>query len=404
MGHHGAGIVDDEGGRVYVPYTLPGEDIVAQISGERGWPLQILTPSPDRVAPFCPHFTACGGCGLQHANDGFVAAWKRRIVVTALENRDISADVAPVIDAHGEGRRRVTLHVRRDGGRLRAGFMAPRSHRLKTIDACPILVPALEGAPDLAVALATPLKAHGSAFDVAMTATDTGLDIGISSAGRGMDQAADDLDVRLRLVDLADRHDLARLSLGGEIMAARRPATLAMGPARVDLPPGVFLQATSSGERTLAGLAVEAVAGARRIADLFAGLGPFALRLAEGATVHSIDTDVAALKALAAAANTIGVRSATIEARDLFRRPLLAEDLKPFDAVIFDPPRAGAQAQAQALAVSGVPVVVAVSCDPASFARDAGALVAGGYSIDTITPVDQFKASSHIEIVGIFRR
>lgn len=404
LGRHGSGIVDTDGARVYVPFTLPGEEIVARISGERGRPLQILTPSPDRIAPLCQHFTACGGCRLQHANEGFVAAWKRQIVVTALENRGLGAEVAPVIDAHGAGRRRITLHVRRDGGQFRAGFMAPRSHRLEAIETCPILVPALEGAPDLAKVLAASLKAHGSAFDVAITATETGLDVAISGRGRGLEQAADDLDVRLRLVGLAERHDLARLCLGGEIMAARRPASLTMGPARVDLPPGAFLQATSLGEQTLAGLAIGAVAGARRVADLFSGLGPFTLRLARGASVQAIDSDGASLKALLAAANGLGVRSCTTQMRDLFRRPLLAEDLTGYDAVIFDPPRAGAPAQAEALAASGVPVVVAVSCDPASFARDAAALVSGGYAIETITPVDQFRYASHIEIIGIFRR
>ncbi|VAW15259.1 23S rRNA (Uracil-5-) -methyltransferase RumA [hydrothermal vent metagenome] len=404
LGRHGVGIAEDHGGRVYVPYTLPGEEVVVRISGERGIPLEILSPSPDRTEPFCPHFTACGGCALQHAKAGFVAAWKRRIIVTALENRGLNADVAPVINAHGAGRRRVTLHVRRDGGKFLAGFMRPRTHRLEPIEACPVLVPALGQAPELAKALTGPLSAHANAFDVAMTATDSGLDVAIFGPGRRVANAADDLDVRLALVDLAARHDLARLALGDEILAARRPATLTMGPARVELPPAAFLQATSPGEETIAGLAVQAVGSARRIADLFAGLGPFALRLGHKAAVRGIDSDGAALKALAAAANAIGIRSCTTEVRDLFRRPLLADDLAPYDAVIFDPPRAGAQAQAQALGASPVPVVVAVSCEPASFARDAGALVAGGYRLDAVTPVDQFKASPHIEIVGIFRR
>ena len=404
LGRHGVGIAEDEGGRIYVPYTLPGEDVVAQTDGERGKPLQILTPSSERIEPFCRHFTMCGGCALQHANPEFVAAWKRQIVVKALENRRLPADVAPVIDAHGAGRRRVALHVRRDGGRLAAGFMRPRSHGLAAIETCPILVPALCGAPDLAAALAQPLKPFGSAFEVAMTATDTGLDVAITGRGRKMAYAADDLDVRLALVDLAMHHDLARLVLGDEVLAARRPAVLAMGPAGVELPPAAFVQATSLGEETIAGLVVGAVGRARRIADLFAGLGPFALRLGRQAAVHAIDSDSAALKALAVAAGAIGIRSGTTERRDLFRRPLLAEDLAPYDAVIFDPPRAGARAQAEALGASGVPVVVAVSCEPATFARDAASLVAGGYTLDVVTPVDQFKSSSHIEIVGIFSR
>ena len=403
FGHHGAGIAElEDGTRVFVPYTLPGEKVVARITGDRARPTEIVTSSADRIDPECRHYTVCGGCTVQHADAQFVRDWKRQIVVTALENRKINTPVADVIDAHGAGRRRVSLHVRQNGSIYQAGFMRARSHGLEVIESCPVLCAELAKAPEIAIAVATMLKAYGSAFEVAMTATDHGLDVAVS--GRGFAEGLENLELRQALAELAAELDLARLTLGGETLAARRAATLTMGPAQVELPVNAFSQSTALGEITLAERVVAAVSGASRIADLFAGLGPFALRLGSSATVHAIDTDAAALRALSQAANEIGIRSTTTEIRDLFRRPLLAPDLEPYDAVILDPPRAGAEAQAEALATSRVPIVASVSCNPVSFARDAACLIAGGYSLQEVTPVDQFKWSSHIEIVGVFTR
>jgi 23S rRNA (uracil1939-C5)-methyltransferase len=207
------------------------------------------------------------------------------------------------------------------------------------------------------------------------------------------------------LIDAAAAQDLARVSLHGDVLVERRPPRVAMGRASVAPPPGAFLQATRAGEEALAALVRGACAGARRIADLFAGCGPFALRLAEDAEILAVDGDAAALAALDRAWRaTPGLRRIRVEARDLFRRPLLGPELARFDAVALDPPRAGAEAQARQLADSTVPVVASVSCDAGTFARDAAVLTAGGYRLERVTPVDQFKYSAHVELVGVFWR
>lgn len=407
LGHHGEGVAERVGNdgrrqKVFVAYTLPGEEVIAEIEGERALPKEITTASADRVEPECPHFGRCGGCALQHASQEFIATWKRDIVVTALANRSIEAEVLPLVDAHGAGRRRVNFHVRRVGGTLKAGFMRIRSHGLEAIEACPVLSQDLAGTPKLATLLVSPLRSKDSAFEVAFTATNNGLDVNIT--GRGISLGDDELKTRSALSNLAQTHDLARLCVNSEIMAQRRPATVTMGSVSVALPPGAFLQATAKGEDVLADHVVTALDGARRVADLFAGLGPFALRLAAKATVHAVDNNAPGLTALAATAGGMSGGAVSTEMRDLLRRPLQDDELANYDAVVFDPPRGGAELQAKALAKSDIPKVVAVSCDPASFARDAAALLSGGYKMGPVLPVDQFKWSSHVEMVCTFQR
>jgi len=200
-------------------------------------------------------------------------------------------------------------------------------------------------------------------------------------------------------------HDLARLSNHGDRVIERRAPILRMGRAEVSPPPGAFLQATEAGEEALAASVCRALAGARKIADLFAGAGTFTLRLAENARVHAVDFEETSLAALIKAARaTAGLQDVTIERRDLFRRPLDASELAACDAVVFDPPRAGAEAQAKALAGSAVRLVVAVSCSAETFARDARILIDGGYAIGPVTPLDQFRFSPHVELLAAFRR
>jgi 23S rRNA (uracil1939-C5)-methyltransferase len=293
----------------------------------------------------------------------------------------------------------VTFHARHAEGKARVGYMAVRSHDLVEVAFCPIAEPALKDTPRLALALAECLKGARKPLDLQATATDTGLDVDI----RGHGPAGHDK--RQLLVDTANKFDLARLSLHGEIVVERRAPAIAMGRAQVRPPPNAFLQATRAGEEQLAEIVVEACRGFRRVADLFAGCGPFALRLAEDAEVHAVEADAGSLAALdRAARETPGLRRVTTEARDLFRRPLLPPELAQFEAVVVDPPRAGAEAQARQLAASKVGLVVSVSCDAGTFVRDAGILLAGGYRLERVTPIDQFKYSPHVEIVGLFRR
>jgi 23S rRNA (uracil1939-C5)-methyltransferase len=341
----------------------------------------------------------CGGCAVQHWDEAHYRAWKRDLVVEALRQAGLDAPVGELVDAHGEGRRRAVFHARSGTkGVLEVGFAAARTHRIVAIDRCPVLAPSMSGAVKAAWALAETLGPAKKPLDIAVTASDAGLDVDVR--GSGPLKPA----LMTALAGVAAKHDLARLTRHGELVALSRPPTLRVGKTIVHLPPAAFLQATAEGEAALARLTLAACEGATKIADLFAGIGPFALRLAERARVLAVDDDEAALAALKRAAATPGLKPVETERRDLFRRPLLADELKSFDAVVFDPPRQGAEAQARELAASRVPLIVAVSCNPATFARDAATLTSAGYRLADATPVDQFRYAAHVEIVARLER
>jgi len=349
----------------------------------------MLVEPEDRAEPFCPYFGICGGCALQDLGPASYTALKTEAVERALRNAHVEATLSPMIEAHGDGRRRATLHAR---GKT-VGYMQAKSHDLLDITHCPILVPALE---QRAVTLSHPIAASIGDCDIAFTSSDTGLDVAIRTEKRLKPE---------RLTLLAQRSKLARLSLNGEIVLQDRPPAVKMGRAMVDLPIGSFLQATAMAEQVLAKLVIEGVGAAKSVADLFCGLGPFSLRLAERARVTAMDSDREAIAALQKAVRLVqGLKPIDAKSRDLFRDPLAPVELKGFDAVVFDPPRAGAEAQAKELARSAVKTVIAVSCEPRTFARDAAILVGGGYRLETVTPVDQFAWSTHVEVVGVFRR
>ena len=403
LGHRGDGMADTVAGPVYVPYTLPGETVTVEpIAGhpDRRHLVHINKPSHERTTPICMHFGSCGGCALQHWSLAEYHLWKRSLVVEALEHAGVLAPVEPLIDAHGEGRRRAVLHARRGTHEvLEVGFTAPRAHQIVAIDRCPILAPGLERAVQVAWAIAEVLKPTNKPLDIQVTATDAGMDVDVRGSGSLSPNCMS------TLAALAEKHRLARITQHGELAVQRAQPILKVGRAQVPLPPGAFLQATTEGEATLARLALGHMAGAKRVADLFAGIGTFALRLAETARVSAAELEPGAVRALTRAAQTTpGLKPVEATARDLFRRPFMAAELKAFDAVLFDPPRQGAEAQARELAKSGVPSIVAVSCDAATFARDARILVAGGYQLGVVTPVDQFRYSSHVEIVATFAR
>lgn len=400
LGQGGDGVGDGHAGPVFVPRALPGELVLAERDGRRARLVEVLEPSPDRVEPFCPYFDRCGGCAAQHVGPSLYGRWKRGLVATALARAGLGeAGIAPLLDAHGSGRRRMTLHGRAGEGGVRVGFMRAGSHELVEIERCPVAVAGLSGAPAAARELAGELADAGKPLDVAVTATDAGLDVDLRGSGPPGEAR------RQRLVARAIALDLARLSVHGDVLVERRPPTLAVGPAVAVPPPGAFLQATRAGEDALGAEVAAALSGARRVADLFCGVGPFALRLAQGAEVHAVDGDAAMLEALARAARARpGLRRVTTERRDLFRRPLLAPELERFDGLVLDPPRAGAEAQVRQLIPSSLDRVVMVSCDPGTFARDAAALLAGGFALERVLPVDQFKWTAHLEVVGTFRR
>jgi 23S rRNA (uracil1939-C5)-methyltransferase len=400
LGQRGEGVACTDDGHVFIPHTIPGDTIRVDISGQTGRLVDIITPSPDREAPFCPYYGTCGGCAIQGYRENAYRKWKRGLVVDALVHAGVDATIDPLIDAHGAGRRRATFHARVDtAGQSRVGFMQARSHDLVTIDFCPLFAAPLEGAITAARAIAKELVGLRKPLDILVTATSSGVDVELRGSGHLDDKHTQ------KLIFAAERLDLARLTNHGHLIVERKPPQLRVGRALVHLPPGAFLQATEKGEATLAELVTHAAAGSKRVADLFCGIGTFALRLAERAEIFAADGDKAALDALTEAARaTPGLRPVKAERRDLMRRPLSPQELASFEAVVFDPPRAGAETQAQALAQAQVPLIIAVSCNVQTFARDAAILVAGGYRADRVSPVDQFRQSPHVEIVGTFRR
>ncbi|TAI61713.1 methyltransferase [Bradyrhizobium sp. Leo170] len=403
VGHRGDGVAMEGGQAIYVPYALAGEAVeVATVPGhpDRRRLLQVERASPKRITPFCPHFGICGGCAIQHWDNESYRAWKRDLVVEALAQAKVAAEVAPLIDAHGLGRRRITLHARMGTHEvLKVGFAAASSHDIIPVDRCPILDPGLSGALDAAGAIAEPLISMGKPLDIQVTSTLNGLDVDVRGSG------ALPSTMIAALSRIAEQHRVARLTRHGELVLMRAPPAVTIGTAEVILPPGSFLQATVAGEETLARLVGDHCQRAKHIADLFCGVGPFALRLAAKSRIAAFDSDAGAVASLQkAATSTAGLKPVKAEPRDLFRRPLVPQELRDFDAVVFDPPRQGAQAQATQLAAGKVPTVVAVSCNAATFARDAKILIDGGYTIEGVTPVDQFRHTPHVELVARFTR
>ena len=404
VGHRGDGVAIAGGESIYVPYTIGGETVeVVPVPGhhpDRRRLIKVEAASPARVAPFCTHFGVCGGCAIQHWDAASYQAWKRELVVKTLAQAGIDCEVTPLIDAHGLGRRRITLHARMGTHDvLKVGFAAANSHDIVPIDRCPILDPHLDGAIEAAWAIAEPLISMGKPLDIQITATNTGLDVDVRGSGP-LSTA-----MIARLSRIAEQHRLARLTRHGELVLMRTPPAVSIGTAQVALPPGSFLQATVEGEERLAALVSGHCKRGKHVADLFCGVGPFALRLAAKSRITAFDSDAGAVAALQkAATSTSGLKPVKAETRDLFRRPLMPQELRDYDTVVFDPPRQGAQAQATQLAASKIPVVVSVSCNVTTFARDAKILIDGGYRIEGVTPVDQFRHTPHVELVARFRR
>ncbi len=404
LGHRGDGVAETPNGPIYVPYALPGETVTVEpVPGnhpDRRHLIHVDLPSPERVAPPCQHFGTCGGCALQHWALPAYGEWKRGLVVEALRHAGLDTPVASLMDAPGEGRRRIVLHARRGTHDvLEVGFSAPRAHHVVPVAACPVLAPRLAGALKAAWAIAETLKRNQKPLDLQFTATDSGLDVDVRGSGPiTPEQVAE-------LARVAQVHRLARLTRHGELITQSVEPLVTLGRARVPLPPGSFMQATVEAEAVLGRLVLGHIGRAKRVADLFAGIGTFALRLAENARVTAADSEASAVKALQrAAAKAQGLKPIEVVTRDLFRRPLLASELKGVDAVVFDPPRQGAEAQARELAKSSVKTIVAVSCDRVTFARDVRILVDGGYRLTSVTPVDQFRWSYHVEVVGKLER
>lgn len=367
--------------------------------GGRARLIEVLEPAAERVAPVCRHFGTCGGCSLQHMSEAAVLAWKREQVRIAFAQRGIAAEVEPTVAITG-GRRRAVLAARRTEAGVEFGFHAARGHEVVGIAECPVLVPGIVSAlPALAPIADVVLR--DAEVRVTVLAADNGLDVALDDVPRAIGAAAG-----ARVAAAAAAAGVLRVSIGGEPVYAAGVPVVRFGPAIVEPPPGAFVQAVREAEDAIAARLLAALPKkARRVADLFCGLGAFAFPLARRAEVFALDSERAAVAALATAAKrTPRIKSIETRVRDLLREPLSRTELAALDAVVLDPPRAGAAAQAERLAASRVPVVVAVSCNPATLARDARTLIDGGYRLARVTPIDQFRFSAHVEAVAVFRR
>ena len=408
MGARGDGIAEQDGERYFVPFSLPGEVVEAEPLDKRGEGVatelvEVLSPSRHREKPPCAHFGVCGGCALQHWRHDVYSAWKASLIERALKQRGVTAPAfePPLLGAPGE-RRRVDFVLRRQGKRMLAGFHERGSARVVEVGVCVIARPTL-------TALLEPLRAalvevlpDGAAADAVANETDGGIDVLL----RPHKRLSLSIDQRQKLVELAERTNLARLSWGDranpEPIVTRRPPLLVLGDVMVEPPPGAFLQATKRGELAMRASVNAWVGDAAKLADLFGGVG--SLSLGRPGRLSLFESDKPSVAAVDAAARKIGGNRVTIERRDLFRNPLLTKELDAFDAVVLDPPRAGAAAQVAEMARSKVKRAVYASCDPGSFARDARVLQDAGYRLEKLKAIDQFLWSGHVELIALFIR
>lgn len=409
VGSAGDGIAEKDGQSYYIPLTAPGDWIRASIVEERGNGTlaaleEILSPGPERTDPICRHFGTCGGCSLQHLNPIFTAHWKRQRIVDCLSMAGIEdAEVLETTTCPLASRRRVEFIAAKRKKGVMIGFHLRRSHQIFDIGDCPVIDATLRALVKPLRALLPPLLPRNSEAKIIATVTENGPDLMITA------KKELDLETREALAAFTEEQKLARIAWRQnpkevpEVIAAPLPAEVLLNDVPVTLPPGGFLQASKAGETALADFARNALSAARNITDLFAGVGSFTFPLAAAARVHAVEGNEELTNGLQAAANR-AILNVTSETRDLFHRPLLTDELNVFDGLIFDPPRAGAKAQAEEIAKSNIPSVVAISCNPVTFARDVKTLLEGGYKLGVVLPVDQFLFSPHIEMAAVLKR
>ncbi|PXW71960.1 23S rRNA m(5)U-1939 methyltransferase [Loktanella sp. PT4BL] len=391
--HLGMGRASD--GQSLLPRVLPGEEVDVAQDGT----LRIVTPSVDRVAAPCRHFKTCGGCAMQHATDAFVAAWKQDIVVKAVHARGLDPAFREIATSPAQSRRRAKFSGRRTKKGAMVGFHTRASDNLVQVTDCQLVTPALLASFPALEALTVLACSRKGEIDLTVTEAVLGPDILIGTEKELTPQ------LRVELAALANQFGLSRLVWNDEPVVTINPPMQDFGGTGVVPPPGAFLQATKHGEATLLAAVDEITADAVRIIDLFAGCGTFTLPLSKRAEVHAVESEAAMLAALDRGWRAgHQLRRVTTETRDLFRRPLEADELRHFDAAVIDPPRAGAEAQIANLAESDIKTIAMVSCNPVTFARDARMLVDAGFVMPWVQVVDQFRWSPHVEVVASFTR
>lgn len=391
--HLGLGKVDD--GRTLLPRVLPGEEVAVAQDGS----VRIVTPSSDRVAPPCRHFKTCGGCAMQHASDAFVADWKQEIVRKAVSAQGLTTEFRDIATSPAKSRRRAKFAGQRTKKGVMLGFYAKGTDTIIAVPDCQLITAGLHNARPALEALIMFAASRKSQVSFTVTETAVGPDIVVETEKELTSQ------LRMELAVFAQTHGLSRLVWQDEVIVTMTPPTQDFGGVSVVPPAGAFLQATRHGEDTLRDAVIEIVGGAKRIVDLFAGSGTFALPLSKTAEVHAVEGEADMIAALDRGwREGKNLKRVTSETRDLFRRPLEPDELRKFNAAVIDPPRAGAEAQIATLAVSDIKTIAMVSCNPVTFARDAKMLIANGFTLHWVQVVDQFRWSPHVEVVGSFTR
>lgn len=385
----GLGVADND--QSY-PRTLPGE-VIEDVDGSA----RIVTPSTDRVTPPCRHFKSCGGCAMQHATEAFVADWKTSVIRTGLAARGIETEILPILTSPAQSRRRASLHGKRTKSGAMVGFHGRASDLLIEVPDCQLLHPDIMAAIPALEQFTIIAASRKAELELVVTVSENGLDLDMRNCKP--------LDPRVigEVAALTEKHRFARVAWDGEVIGLRLPPGQTFGPAQVTPPPGAFLQATTHGQDALTRCVLQSLGGAKQMVDFFAGCGTFSLPAAKTAEVWALEGEKPLIDALDAGwRQATGLKKLRAETRDLFRRPVLSSELKKIDAAIIDPPRAGAEAQHIQLAASKIPRIAAVSCNPASFARDAEILIKAGYCLDWVQPVDQFRWSTHVELAAQF--
>jgi len=395
----GDGITDGPDGPLYIPFTLPDEMVEGDIDDNRIPKPRIVEPSSDRVKAPCPHFKTCGGCSMQHASDAFLADWKTDIVRNALAAQGLTCEFRTIITSPAQSRRRATFAAQRTKKGVLIGFHGRASDTVVAIPSCKLLHPDILATMPALEALTKIGASRKAGISISVTQSAAGADISV------LDAKESDGPMMVELGTLVEQFKLSRLSWNGEVVAMRAAPVQTFDGINVSPPVGAFLQATEAGQITLTKTVLDAVGDAKRVVDLFAGCGTFSLPLAKHAQVLAVEGNAPLLGALDTAWRVAeGLKTLETHKRDLFRNPMLKEDLKKIEAVVIDPPRAGAKAQCEALAEADIPRIVFVSCNPVTFARDAKILVNAGYIIDWVQVVDQFRWSAHVELVALFTK
>ncbi|WP_375619744.1 class I SAM-dependent RNA methyltransferase [Bartonella sp. TS25HLJMH] len=399
IGPNGYAISNTPYGSIYVPFTLPGEVALVSLRGKYGKLITLEEKSPERIEANCQHFEHCGGCMLQHWRSDFYSSWKRQLVVDALKRHGIDVSVSPLIECGHHTRRRITLTALATQKGHIIGFNRYLSHDVIALKECPVTRLEIMSKLDDIKVLCGLVSNHNKRFHITITSVENGLDVALNGC------VVRDEHIRQKMVHAALSCGITRLSVEGEVLIEREKPLVCFGDVRIELPPGGFLQATFEAENIMSNIILSHLKKAKNAVDLFSGVGTFALRMAKKVNVHAVENDGVALENLNRAARfATGLKTVTCEKRDLFRRPLSGKELECFECVVFDPPRAGAQEQVRELAKATIPCVVAISCNPVTFARDLSLLVASGYTIEQIIPIDQFLWSPHVEIVAFLSK